>query len=88
MVAQYEEIVKYVTHLVNENMISGQVYSELRMICIRLGIEGFIDSSSGLTQFVTVNKIIEDLSSKSECTFKVNRVDDCNASFCDYRCVC
>ena len=83
--AQYEQIIEYVTTLINGNSLTGQINSELRMICTKLGVEGFIVGGGFIEKYISFNELIEKLSSSSKATFDVTRIEDCNDNFCDYR---
>jgi len=82
---QYEKMIEYVTTLINGNSLTGQINSELRMICTKLGVEGFMVGGGFIEKYISFNELIEKLSSSSRATFDVSSIEDCNDNFCDYR---
>ena len=93
MQQQYQQIVGYVSSIVKRKTLPKPIISELQMILIRLGIDGFGTGTlwgSGLdgasSQFISIRQLIAKLSSSSAAIFGVTRPNDCNIeSFCTDR---
>ena len=92
MQQQYQQIVGYVSSIVKRKTLPKPIISELQMILIRLGIDGFgtgtlLDSGlDGGSQFISIRQLIAKLSSSSSAIFGVTRPNDCNIeSFCTDR---
>ena len=93
MQQQYQQIVRYVSSIVKRKTLPKPIISELQMILIRLGIDGFgtgaqwgSGSNAFGGQFISIRQLVAKLSSSSSANFGVTRSRDCNIeSFCTDR---
>ena len=93
MQQQYQQIVGYVSSIVKRETLPKPIISELQMILIRLGIDGFgtgtmwgSDLDGGSSRFISIRQLIAKLSSSLSAIFGVTRPNDCNIeSFCTDR---
>lgn len=89
MLAQYDQIVRYVTTLIQNSILTGQVYSEMRRFLGQIRVDGFVtmmDSFDSIVRSIpsiTINKLIEELKLKYLSKFRVPRVNLCTQRLCD-----
>merc|ERR1712142_418989 len=89
MLDQYQLITKYVTTLIQKRYLKGQVFSELKMLCGKLRVDGFGNTVFNVHNIIksipgiTMVRIIQELTSRSVVSFRVHRVEPCHESLCD-----